>query len=68
MLIRKVDRYTYDVFGDVGFDNWSRVHKFPWGYKVVKGNRLEKELLDEVITAIQQNPRGSLHNVTVIQE
>jgi hypothetical protein len=63
MLIRKVDRYTYDVFGDVGFDNWSRIHKFPWGYKVVKGIRLDKELMDQVIQKLQEFPRGSLQNV-----
>lgn len=63
MLIRKVDRYTADVFGDVGFDNWTRIRKYAWGYKVVAGVRLSKELMDQVIAKLEQFPRGSLNNV-----
>jgi len=61
MLIKKVDRYVFDVFGDTGFDNWTRIRQFPWGYKVVNGLRLEKQVFDEVCQKLAEYPRGSFY-------
>jgi len=63
MQIRKLDRYTFDVFQGQGFDQWSRIHKFHWGYKVVNGNKLPKSELQNVIQKIQQFPNGSINEV-----
>lgn len=59
MQIAKVDKYTFDVFGDTGFDNWTRIRQYPWGYKVVNGIRLEKAVFDEVCAKLRDYPRGS---------
>ena len=63
MQIRKVDRNTFDVFGGVGFDNWTRVRKFHWGFKPIQGTFLPRDVLKEVIDRIQQHPHGSIENV-----
>lgn len=59
MQINKVNRYTFDVFGDKGFDNWTRVRQYPWGFKVVDGIRLDKPVFDEVCHKLAQFPHGS---------
>ena len=62
MLIRKVDRNTYDVFGGVGW-NWTRLRKFHWGFKPIQGEFLPRETLKEVIDRLTHNPNGSIENV-----
>lgn len=63
MQVRQLDRHVFDVFLGTGFNQWSRVRRFHWGYKVVNGNFLPKEILKEVSSTINQNPHGSLENI-----
>lgn len=63
MQIRRVNRNQFDVFGNTGFDNWSRVQRFPWGYKVVNGNPLPKEIIRDVAANISEYPNGSVRNL-----
>ena len=65
MQIRQLNRNTYDVFGGTGFDNWTRVRRFHWGIKQIDGTFLPRPLLRDVSAAIEQNPRGSIHNVVI---
>ena len=63
MLIRKLDKNTFDVFGEIGFDSWTRVRRYHWGMKQVAGVFLPRPVLQAVITAIESNPNGSLENI-----
>ena len=74
MIIRKLDRNTYDVFGGIGWPNadavpyasnaqWTRIRRFHWGMKQIAGTFLPRQLLHNVITAINQHPHGSLDNI-----
>ena len=63
MLIKKLDKNTFDVFGQTGFDNWTRVRAFHWGFKQIAGVFLPRQLLHVVIEAIQKNPQGGNENV-----
>lgn len=63
MQIRKLDKNTYDVFGDVGFEHWTRIKRFHWGFKPVGGVFLSRPVLREVSNAIEAHPEGSLENV-----
>jgi len=54
MKICRVSRYVFDVFGGVGWENWSRIRKFPWGYKVVNGMYLNKEAMTASVNAIEE--------------
>jgi len=63
MLIRKLNQNTFDVFGDVGFDNWTRIKRFHWGFKPVAGVFLARPVLREVAAAIEAHPEGSIENV-----
>jgi len=65
MLIRQLNRNTYDVFGGTGFDNWTRVRRFHWGIKQVDGVFLPRPLLRDVSTAIEVCPQGSLNNIVI---
>lgn len=65
MLIRAIDRNTFDVFPDVGYNNWSRVRKHHWGMKVIQGERQPKEVLNAVEQLIIEYPEGSVRNVDV---
>ena len=74
MIIRKLDRNTYDVFGGNGWPNveavpyasnatWTRVRRYHWGMKQIGGAFLPRQQLQKVIVAINSHPHGSLHNV-----
>ena len=74
MIIRKLDRNTYDVFGGIGWPNtdavpyasnaqWTRIRRFHWGMKPIAGTFLPRQLLHDVIQAILAFPEGSLENV-----
>lgn len=74
MIIRKLNRNTYDVFGGTGWPNadavphasnaqWTRIRRFHWGMKQIAGTFLPRALLQDVIGAIQQHPEGSLENI-----
>lgn len=63
MQIRRVSRNEFDVFGNKGFEDWSRVRRFHWGYKVVKGLELPREILRDVYKHIERYPNGSIHNL-----
>ena len=63
MQIRKLDKNTFDVFGETGFDNWTRVRRFHWGYKQIGGNFLPRPVMQEVSTALVKFPNGSLENI-----
>ena len=63
MQIRRVDHNTYDVFGNTGFDAWTRVRRFHWGYKVVNGVELPREILRDVAANIAEHPNGSVNNL-----
>lgn len=74
MIIRKLDRNTYDVFGGTGWPNaeavpyasdaqWTRIRKFHWGMKQIAGVFLHRSLLQQVIEKIQLHPNGSYENV-----
>lgn len=63
MLIRKLSPGIYDVFGDVGFDSWTRVRRYHWGMKQVAGVFLPRPVLQLVSAAINENPNGSLENI-----
>lgn len=63
MLIRKLDKNTFDVFGDVGFDSWTRVRRYHWGMKQIAGVFLPRPVLQLVSAAINENPNGSLENI-----
>lgn len=63
MLIRKLNSNTFDVFGDTGFENWTRIKSFHWGYKGVAGTFLPRPLLKMVIETIEKHPHGSIENV-----
>lgn len=87
MIIRKLDRNTYDVFGGQGWPvadavpyasnaqwgqygphgwqqpQWTRIRRFHWGMKQIAGTFLPRQLLHNVITAINQHPHGSLDNI-----
>ena len=74
MIIRKLDRNTYDVFGGTGWPNadavsyasnaaWTRIRRFHWGMKQIAGTFLQRQLFNTVVAAIQQHPEGSLENI-----
>jgi hypothetical protein len=63
MQIRKHSKYVFDVFAGVGFDGWTRIRKFHWGYKVVGGQRLTNQELAGVTEKLEQHPYGSLESV-----
>ena len=63
MQVRQVNRHQFDVFLGRGFDQWSRVHRYHWGVKVVAGNRLPRQELNAVSEAIKENPHGNVENV-----
>jgi hypothetical protein len=63
MQIRKLGRYTFDVFQGNGFGGWSRVRQFHWGYKVVGGDRLPRNELQDVINKLERFPNGSINEV-----
>lgn len=68
MQIRKLDRNTYDVFGGIGFDSWTRLRRFHWGFKQIGGVFLPRPTLHIVIEGIQNNPEGSIDNIDVSQQ
>lgn len=63
MQIRKLDKYVYDVFLGVGYDNHVRVQKYPWGIRVIQGQRLTKDESNAIVAAIERFPNGSVANV-----
>jgi hypothetical protein len=63
MLIRKLDKNTFDVFGDVGFDSWTRLRRYHWGMKQIAGVFLPRPVLQLVSVAIATHPQGSIENV-----
>jgi len=63
MQIRKHSKFVFDVFQGNGFDCWTRIRKFHWGYKVVNGNWLPKNELQSVIQKLDQFPNGSIDEV-----
>lgn len=63
MQIRKVDHNVFDIFQGKGFDEWSRVRRYHWGYKVVNGLRLDREQLNVVSTKLERHPAGGIENV-----
>lgn len=74
MIIRKLDKNTFDVFGGIGWPiadavegassaQWTRVRRFHWGFKQIGGTWLQRPLFQEVVAAIGNNPQGSLENV-----
>lgn len=74
MIIRKLDRNTYDVFGGIGWPNadavpyasnacWTRIRRYHWGMKQIAGTFLPRQLLQQVIETITQHPQGGLDNV-----
>jgi hypothetical protein len=63
MQIRKLDPHTYDVFGGTGFDSWTRLRRFHWGFKQIAGVFLPRSTLQSVIETIQFNPEGSIDNI-----
>lgn len=63
MLIRKLDRNTYDVFGGQGWDQWTRLRRFHWGCKPIAGTFLPRPVLKDVIAAIEAAPDGSIENI-----
>lgn len=74
MIIRKLDRNTYDVFGGIGWPiedavpeasnaQWTRIRRFHWGMKPIAGAFLPRQLLQEVMEKIARFPNGSLENV-----
>ncbi len=63
MQIRKLNSNTFDVFGDVGFDNWTRVRRFHWGFKQIGGLFLARPVLREVVATIEAHPHGSVENL-----
>lgn len=63
MLIRRVNKQEFDVFGNQGFDSWSRVRKFHWGYKVVKGVQIPRDIMKYVMINIENHPKGCLENL-----
>lgn len=48
MFIKRLDKYRYDVFLGDRWDNWTRVHRFHWGVKVVAGNRLPRSVIHDL--------------------
>lgn len=62
MQIRKYDKYCFDVFRGTGFDNWSRIRKFHWGYKVINGDFLRREELQEVVNELERFPNGQVEH------
>jgi hypothetical protein len=74
MIIRKLDRNTYDVFGGMGWPcedavpyasnaQWTRIRRFHWGMKPIAGTFLPRQTLHIVIDAILRHPEGSIDNV-----
>ena len=74
MIIRKLDRNTFDVFGGIGWPRedavpyasnarWTRIRRYHWGMKQIAGAFLPRQLLQQVIDCINHNPQGSLENV-----
>jgi hypothetical protein len=74
MIIRKLDRNTYDVFGGIGWPKedavayasnaqWTRIRRFHWGFKPIAGTFLPRQLLHNVIQTILNHPDGNLENV-----
>lgn len=63
MLIRKVNNNVFDVFGNKGFDTWTRVRAHHHGFSVVAGQRVEPAIFRSIISAIKANPDGSINNV-----
>jgi hypothetical protein len=74
MLIRKLDRNTFDVFGGCGWPvtdavegassaQWTRFRRFHWGFKQIAGTFLPRPLFQEVVATICNHPDGSLENV-----
>jgi hypothetical protein len=74
MIVRKLDRNTYDVFGGIGWPNadavphasnaqWTRLRRFHWGMKQIGGTFLPRGLLQQVIATVEAHPHGSLENV-----
>lgn len=74
MIIRKLDRNTYDVFGGIGWPRedavpyasnaqWTRIRRFHWGFKPIAGAFLPRQVLNVVIDALLRHPEGSLENV-----
>jgi hypothetical protein len=63
MQIRKHSKYVFDVFQGTGFDGWTRIRKFHWGYKVVGGNRLTNQEMSTMSLKLEQFPNGNLENV-----
>jgi hypothetical protein len=63
MIIRRLDRSTYDVFMGNGWDQWTRVRRFHWGIKGLAGNYLQRSDLKAVSASIESFPEGSVENV-----
>lgn len=63
MLIRQLDPRTYDVFNGTGFEQWTRIRRFHWGFKPVQGVFLNRQVLKEVVDKIIEFPDGSVNNV-----
>ena len=63
MQIRRTEKYVYDVFLGTGFDQWVRVRKYKWGYRILNGVRVAREAMKEMIDRLDKYPDGSLENV-----
>ena len=63
MQIRRLNTHTFDIFGGVGFDNWTRIRRFHWGWKQIGGTFLKRELLKEVCDKVERYPTGCIDNV-----
>lgn len=53
MLIRQLSYNTFDVFIGDGWDNWTRIRKFHWGFKPIAGQFIPRHILREVAISIE---------------
>jgi len=74
MIVRKMSHHVYDVFTGIGWPieesnpniqtgQWTRVRRFHWGIKGIAGTFLPRAALQDVFSAIQSFPQGSVENV-----
>jgi hypothetical protein len=65
MQIRRVNGNTYDIFGHIGFDHWTRVRRFHWGIKPIAGKPLTRDKVRSIILALADHPNGSIDNLVI---
>ena len=59
ILVKQVSRYVFDVFGGVGYDQWTRVRKQHWGIVPVAGERITRTQAKQIEQALGSFPNGS---------